>query len=476
VGLIGKVAKWLAIVTVTVVVAAAGWIYCFPPELIRVGAAYSAKIACSNAFIAGRDAGAVLTDDVQAPGHPLLKKIELEKLGDDGYTASLYGILARQTAIYRAGLGCTVVADGDIDAVRAVRLEVKPRVVPRSDYEWPMGDQVSLQANARVTALLADAALTGPGMRAVVVVKDGRIIGETYGKGFGADTPLLGWSMTKTVTAALVAARVAEGKLRWDQDRLFAGWTDDRAKIKISDLMAMQSGLDLEETYGDVNDVTRMLFLEADQAGFVEGKALEAAPATKWEYTTGSAVLLTKLWMDTFSDRQSALGFPRQALFGPIGMRSAIMETDEAGTFSGGSLMYATARDWARFGMLLANRGDWNGVKVLPEEFAAMVATATPLSQGRYTAGLAWKTGPQDLSNDKFGLPADTVWMQGHDGQSIAISESEKLVVVRMGLTPSKLAYGPEPLVAKIVEAARPMAGDAIETEDGTDDVRPEEE
>ena len=458
--MLGKVAKWLGILSVVVVVGTAGWLYFLPPELLRVGAAYSAKIACSNAFLAKRDPAAVLADDVQAPGHPLLRHIELERVGEDGFAASLYGLIARETAIYREGLGCTVVADHDVDAVRQIRLSVKPAAQDQSDYEWPMGDQVSLAPNPQVMALLANPALTGPGMRAVVVVKNGKIIGEAYGKGFNQGTPLLGWSMTKTVTAAIVAARVAEGKLRWDQDKLFADWTDDRAKIKVSDLMAMQSGLDLVETYGDVNDVTRMLFLEPDQATFVEGKPLEAEPGTKWEYTTGSAVLLSKLWMSTFTDRQEALAYPRKALFGPIGMRSAVMETDQTGTFSGGSLMYATARDWARFGLLLADKGDWNGVQVLPEDFAEMVSTATTLSSGRYTQGLAWKTGPQNLTNEQLSLPADTFWAQGHDGQYMAVNPSERLVVVRMGLTPERLGYHPENLVVNVASAAREVPGD----------------
>lgn len=459
--ILGKIAKWLAILVVVTVVGASAWLYFMPPELLRVGAAYSAKIACSNAFIAHRDPAEVLAADIQAPGHPLLKHIELEKVGEDGFAASLWGLVARETAIYRDGLGCTVVADHDLDAVRHVRFTVKPAQQEPSDYEWPMGDQVSLAPNPNVTALLADPALTGPGMRGVVVVKEGKIVGETYGKGFDAGTPLLGWSMTKTVTAAIVAARVAEGKLKWDQDKLLPEWKDDRAKIKIADLMAMRSGLDLEETYGDVNDVTRMLFLEPDQAAFVEDKPLEAQPGTKWEYTTGSAVLLSKIWMSTFPDRQEALAYPGKALFGPIGMRSAVMETDERGTFSGGSLMYATTRDWARFGLLLADKGDWNGVQVLPEDFAEMVGAATSLSNGQYTEGLAWKTGPQNLPNETFGLPADTFWAQGHDGQYMAVIPSEKLVVVRMGLTPGRLGYKPEELVSKLMIAAREMPGDS---------------
>jgi CubicO group peptidase (beta-lactamase class C family) len=452
--LIGRILKWLALLIVVLVVGAAGWLYFLPPELFRVGTAYAAKIVCSNYFLAHRDPAAVLADDVQAPGHPLLKYIEIEHPAEDEFSASLYGLIAKETAIHRPGLGCAVVPGGDLDAVRAVKFASAPAAQPQSDFEWPLGDEVSIGGNPAVQALITDPTLAGPGMRGIVVVKDGRIIAETYGKGFNAATPLMGWSMTKTVTGALVAARVAEGKLKWDQDHLFADWTDDRAKIKISDLMAMQSGLNLEESYGDVNDVTRMLFLEPDQAKFVEDHGPEAAPATKFEYTTGSAVLLTKIWMNTFTDGQEALSYPHKALFGPIGMRSAVMETDAVGTFSGGSLMYATARDWSRFGLLLASKGDWNGVQVLPQDYAAMVSEATPLSKGEYTEALAWKHGPDPEPGDP-ALPADSFWLLGHDGQSVAVIPSEGLVVVRLGLTPSTLKYRPQVLVEKVLAAAK---------------------
>ena len=451
-----RILKWLSLLIVVLVAGTAGWLYFLPPELLRVGTAYAAKIVCSNVFLAHRDPQAVLADDVQAPGHPLLRYVTVSQPASDVFEARLFGFIAPEVAVYRDGLGCAVAPGGDIEAVRAVRFATPVAVPAESEFEWPLGDSVEFEQDAAIQAAIADPLLAGPGMRAIVVVRNGRIVAETYGPGFAASTPLMGWSMTKTVTAALVAARVRDGKLSFAQDHLFGDWTDDRARIKVSDLLAMQSGLDLEESYGDVNDVTRMLFLEPDQARFVAAKPLEAPPATKFEYTTGSALLLSRLWMNTFADPQEALAYPRKALFGPLAMRSAVMETDASGTFSGGSLMYATARDWARFGLLLANGGSWNGVRILPEEFARMVSTATPLSGGHYTEGLAWKTGPgEDDGEPAEDLPADAIWAQGHDGQSMAIIPSQGLVVVRMGLTPSRLKYRPQALALKIVEAAK---------------------
>lgn len=451
--IVARILKWLGLGLVVAAVGVLGWLYFFPPELLRVGTAYAAKIVCSNTFIAGRDPAQVLAKDVQAPGHPLLKYVSFEK-SEDAITTRLFGFVAEQTAVHRPGLGCAVVPDGDAALARSVALDVVPKP-EKSDLEWPLGDQVSKPLSDPVQAVLADPALAGPDMRAVIVVKDGRIIGERYGEGFSETVPLMGWSMTKTVTAALVAVRIAEGKLGYDQDRLFPDWTDDRARIKVSDLLAMQSGLDLEETYGDVNDVTRMLFLQPDQARFVTAKTLEAKPGVKWEYTTGSAVLLTRIWMNTFADQKEALAYPRNALFSRIGMSSAVMEADEIGTFSGGSLMYATARDWAKFGLLLADGGIWNGDQILPGEFIARVSTATDLSDRVYTGALAWKEASGERKGGSFDIPPDTYWAVGHDGQSMAIVPSEHLVVVRLGLTPSWAKYRPERLLEKVVVAAR---------------------
>ncbi|MGV3548862.1 serine hydrolase domain-containing protein [Rhizobium sp.] len=451
--IVARILKWLAVAIVVVVVGAVGWVYFAPPELLRVGTAYAAKMVCSSTFIGGRDPADVLAKDVQAPGHPILKYVSFEK-GEDTITTSLPGGFARQTALYRPGLGCAIVPDGDVAAARTIALSEPPKG-EKSDLEWPLGDQVSKPMSDAVQALLADPELAGPEMRAIVVVKDGRIIGERYGAGFDDTSPLMGWSMTKTVTAALIGARIGEGKLRYDQDRLFPAWTDDRAKIKVSDLLAMQSGLDLEETYGDVNDVTRMLFLEPDQARFVEAKPLEAQPGTKFEYTTGSAVVLSRLWMNSFADPKEALAYPHKALFDRIGMTSAVMEPDEAGTFSGGSLMYATARDWVRFGLLLANNGFWDDEQVLPAEFMQRLTTPTELSEGAYTGAMAWKKASGERKGGSFDIPADTYWATGHDGQSLAVVPSERLVVLRLGLTPSWLKYRPERLLEKVVVAAR---------------------
>jgi CubicO group peptidase (beta-lactamase class C family) len=144
-----------------------------------------------------------------------------------------------------------------------------------------------------------------------------------------------------------------------------------------------------------------------------------------------------------------AAAYPAEKLFKPLGMTSATMETDEYGTLVGSSYMYATARDWARYGQFLVQDGIWRGQEMLPRGYVAMMATPAAASGGEYGQGLVW-LGSADAAH---GIPADTFWLEGHDGQSMAVIRSRELVIVRLGLTPSSLHYQPEFLVKAILDA-----------------------
>lgn len=452
--IVSRVFKGLVGLLVAAVVALMAWLYFAPPDLIRVGSGYSAKIVCSNVFLAGRDPQEVLAVDVQAPGHPLLRLMRVSVDREAGtVTAGLLGMFGKSVAIHRDGLGCTSVPDLNTAAAKAIAVSVPPPASP-PDTLWPEGARVDPSQDPAMAAILDDAALTGPGMRAVVVVHNGRIVGERYGEGFTEQTPLLGWSMTKTVNAALVGTVIKTGKMAVTDTGLFEPWkSDGRAAISVADLMAMSSGLAFNEDYGDVTDVTRMLFLEPDMAGFTEAKPLDGEVGEVFNYSSGTAMLLSRLWQDALGDPAKALAWPRLALFDPLGMRSAVLEADEHGTFAGSSYLYATAHDWARFGLFLLQEGVWNNHAILPEGFVEWMREKTP-ANGAYGRGQLWLEGPGDDqrvgSGVEEGLPSDTYWLEGHDGQTVAILPSSGLVVVRMGLTPSKLGYRPQQMVAAL--------------------------
>ncbi|MCA0015133.1 beta-lactamase family protein [Mesorhizobium sp. B292B1B] len=457
--IIAKIVKWLLGLVVLAVVALFGWLYFAPPELIRVGSGYSAKIVCSNVFIAGRDANEVLAIDVQAPGHPLLKLMRVSVDKNRGtVSAGLLGFLGKSIAVSRDGLGCASVPDGDVGKARRTAIHVEPSAVGQ-DALWPEGERVEASQNPEVAKIVDDATMTGAGMRAVVVLKNGRVVAERYGDGFSARTPLLGWSMTKTVNAAIVGTLVKDGKMAMTNQGLFAPWkADGRAAISLADMMAMSSGLEFNEDYGDVADVTRMLYLEPDMAGFAEAKPLTGEVGKVFSYSSGTAVMLSRLWQDAVGDKAKALTWPRTALFEPLGMHSAVLETDEQGTFVGSSYLYATGHDWARFGQFLLQGGVWNGNQILPAGFVDWMREPASTSKV-YGKGQVWIEAPGDEENPGAGvvagLPKDTYWMEGHDGQTVAIIPSEQLVVVRLGLTPAKLGYRPQTMVGALVKALR---------------------
>ncbi|MCO5730314.1 serine hydrolase [Rhizobium sp. SSA_523] len=455
--LLQRIAKYFFLLLVCLVLVAIGVISFAPPAILRVGSGYAAKIVCSNVFIAGRDAAAVLRLDVQAPGNPFLQLMTVSVDRQEGrVTAGLWGSLRpTATAVFRPGLGCAVLPEGETviaDAPRPVA-DAAAAPAPRADLAWPEGQAV--QADPGMAALLAQDGLVGPDLRAALIVHDGRILAERYGEGFDASVPLLGWSMTKTVNAALIGRMIAQGKMALTDRALLPQWAGDaRAAITLADLMAMQSGLAFNENYGTVADVTRMLFLEPDMAGFAARQPLAAPPGTAFDYSTGTAVLLSRIWMNRIGDRRAALAFPQAALFGPLEMTSAILEADASGTFVGGSYLYATARDWARFGLFLAQDGIWNGQRLLPPGFVKAMAEPTAASGRRYSHLQTWipRRGPGSA------MPADGFVLQGHDGQTITVVPSRRLVVVRLGLTPSSLGWQGNGL-AEAVLAALPAEG-----------------
>jgi CubicO group peptidase (beta-lactamase class C family) len=439
-----------------------------PPALLRVGANYSAKIICSNVFLAARNPDQVLSLDVQAPGIALLRFMRVSVDRESGVVrAGFLGFIGDGLAQWRPGKGCTVIPDGKLD-LKATAPQTSPAPSPvaqaapdaaavhlSSAASWP--DGTAVHTDTVLDRVLQNDTLAGPGARAIVVVDHGRIVAERYTPGFGPATPLLGWSMTKTVMAGVIGLLVKDGKLRLDQSGFWSG-TDGHERIRLADLLAMSSGLQWNEAYGAVSDVTSMLYLQPDMAAFARAQPLAHPAGENWSYSSGTALILSRIAEE--SAGEDIFGFINTRLFAPLGITSATIEPDEHGTPVGSSYMYATARDWARYGQFLLQDGVWQGHGLLPSGYVAMMATPVIASAGQYGQGQTWLWGsdaatPGVSPDAAFGIPADTFWMSGHDGQNVAIVKSRQLVIVRLGLTPYSAGYSPQPLVKAILEATR---------------------
>lgn len=462
------------------VIALALLLWLKPPALLRVGANYAAKIVCSNVFLAGRDPDQVLRVDVQAPGISILKLMRVSVDRTRGIVrAGFLGVIGDGLAQFRPGRGCTVLPDGKLDpsssqqAASLSRAAAPSPAAPSPAFSsalWP--DGAAVETHKSIDALIKDPVLAGPGARAIVVVDHGRITGEYYGPGFAPTTPLLGWSMTKTVMAGVIGLVIVDGKLSLSQAGFWPG-SDGREKIRLKDLLAMSSGLQWNEAYGAVSDVTRMLYLQPDMAGFARSQPLAHSPGQDWVYSSGTALILSRIAQDArargAAKSRDLAAFIKARLFDPIGITTATIEPDEYGTLVGSSYMYATARDWARYGQFLLQDGVWQGEELLPPGYVTMMATPVEASHGQYGMGQTWLWGSDAMTpgvnpDAAFGIPPDTFWMSGHDGQSVCIIKSRQLVIVRLGLTPYADGYTSQRLVQAVLKASQPATGEESST------------
>jgi len=298
--------------------------------------------------------------------------------------------------------------------------------------------------------------------RAVVVLHDGQIVAERYAPGYHENTRFVSWSMAKTITGVLIGLLVADGRLRLDESAPVPAWQrpgDPRGEITLRQLLQMRSGLRHTEAGEPVyeSDEVRMLFLDGRDAmaSHAEAQPLEAEPGRKWEYSSATTVILADLAARTLTPsndpaerRKVVNDYLRSRLFEPLGMKSIVPEYDAAGTLIGGSLMHATARDWARFGEFLRNKGSVGGAQLVPPGWIEFMTTANPRNRG-YGAQI-WLNRPQPGEQEvPFpGAPRSAFSLNGHLGQFVLVSPAQNLTVVRLGRTldgshiPVKTAMG----------------------------------
>jgi CubicO group peptidase (beta-lactamase class C family) len=417
-------------------------------QIILVGNGYLAKTVCSGVFLTGRKPQSVLDEEIRSNDPGILRLATVEVDRSAGTVRSRLLGLGGRVAVYREGLGCTLAIGVGERELAARGLPLKTTVTVPTPWPAPSAAAATPPPSpAAVTAAL-DEAFAEPGpspsrrTRAVVIVHDGRILAERYGPGYGPDSALPGWSMTKSVVNALVGILVREGRLALDEPLPVPEWStpgDPRRAITLRQLLQMSDGLRFSESYGNpLGDVLWMLFGTGDAAHFAAGKGLAAAPGTRWSYASGTTNIIARgLRHAIGGSDEDYLGFPRRALFEPLGMTSAMMEPDAAADFVGSSFMFATARDWARFGRLYLQDGVWGDKRVLPEGWVAFSVKPAPAApQGVYGAHF-WLGFDSDTyaASGTAGLPADAYHAIGHEGQFITVIPSRRLVVVRLGLS-----------------------------------------
>jgi CubicO group peptidase (beta-lactamase class C family) len=418
-------------------------------RIAPVGCAYKAQVLCAAHYVSGRPLATAFAPDVSADSYRIMRMfMSSHDAQRKSVTCSFLGLRPR-TAVYKPGLGVAITIGG-MDRRPASIPEAATLSEGEAQKLWPQGEAVGVSPAidlAAVRACVAEQFVEHNAKRlrrtrAIAVVHDGKLICEQYAPGFAKDMPLPGWSMTKSAMATLIGARIGEGKLALKDTALLPEWCgpgDPRAKISIEDLLRMRSGLGFSEIYHDpLSDVTRMIFCEPDAAAFAARRSLAHAPGLHWQYASGTSNLLSRVLRRTFASDTDYHRYPQQALFGPAGMRSASIGTDAAGNFVGSSFMFASAGDWARLGQLLLNDGMWEGQRLLPEGWTEFSTRVTPQSPaGRYGAHW-WRRMSPEFGGESAAakhIPEDAFFALGHEGQTVSVIPSKKLVLVRLGMS-----------------------------------------
>ena len=415
-----------------------------------VATGIGAKLLCSSRFVSGLSPEQSFDDLVQYSSILQYLDVSYDDANQE-VTTSLFG-MATKTASYQPGLGCYTEHDGFDERSTA---DIQP--MPVFNSRWPHGTRVETidaQMQRTLDAMVAEDNNNGLDTRALLVVKDGDIVAESYAQGAGPDTPLLGWSMAKSLTSVMLGNLAYQDQLDVDEQLDFASWSEDkRADIRIRDLLTMTDGLDFSEQYNPGDDATAMLFTEPSASGYAIARPALHAPGTRFSYSSGTANILSRIYFNrTGATLASSLAEYRAHIAGPLSFQHAVFEPDARGVLVGSSYLYASARDWARLGQMMLQGGVLNGQRIVSEDWVEQ--STRPNNSGNHKAyGYQWWLNTGDAAPRWPDLPADAYAAQGNRQQSLTVIPSENVVIVRLGWTSGR--YPANERFAEIVGALR---------------------
>ena len=273
---------------------------------------------------------------------------------------------------------------------------------------------------------------------ALLITQGGKIVFEDYSEGITQNTKLVSWSMAKSFTAAITGIMIDKGYISSvNESNLLPHWSDLRGEITIDDLLNMKSGLEFSEEYNTSgrSDTLEMLFGEGmlDQATYAASFPIAFSPGTTFNYSTGTTNILSKIIKNKLNERSlDYYDFINENLMKKIGLNNTTLEFDKSGTFIGGSSVYASARDYARFGYLYLRDGKWEANQVISKNWIDETRVPSNNTYGIYSNKF-WIIDP--TFRNGYGLPDDTYYCAGFGGQYILIIPSKDIVMVRLGET-----------------------------------------
>ncbi|MFA8450144.1 MAG: serine hydrolase domain-containing protein [Bacteroidales bacterium] len=407
-------------------------------KLAYIISGYQSKELASWVFLAHRDKDSVLRNDLNF--FPInLANATIDR-NDSAVISSVYG-LGKQKAIYRAGRGATLLSGANEVIVKhqAYKKPSYPNINPDT-VNWPQGNKdafldkdtsnINYTRLERIINASFDNADTARKTNAVLVLYNGKIAIEKYANGFNKNTLHTGWSMTKSIINTLIGIAVKHNLVDIYAPNKIQEWQqDDRKNINIDQLLHMTSGLEWDEGYGSVSDVTHMLYTEPSCYAYAINKPLQNKPGSNWYYSSGTTNIISGILRSAINNDQEYLSFPREQLFNKTGMHSMVMETDASGNFIASSYAFATARDWARLGLLYLHNGIWNGEEILPKGWVEYSTKGSEVTNLEYGAQIWLNQSQKEMPN----CPKSMFYFDGFHGQRVFIVPSHNAVIVRLG-------------------------------------------
>ncbi len=403
-------------------------VYLYNAPTIATG--IGARLACSMHYVTGYEEDRT-AEDIEVYS-PILSALDYQY--DDvnkSVSASLLGIKTR-SATFLPGIGCAL----DYSQTNH-RATIDWPNTNTPEASWPKGNgitSINPVIQEKLDSLLKADNNAGHDTRALVVVHDGAIVAETYADGIDANTQLLGWSMTKSVNALVLGHLEMLGKIDIKESGFFPEWQgDNRSNITVEDLLHMADGLDYSETYDPGQPAVTMLFDSPDVANFMLKRKLINQPGSYYEYSSGTANLISYLIQQRIEgDVRADAYWLAGEFFNPLGIDSAIYETDPSGLFMGSSYLYATARDWAKVGQLMLNGGQINGKRLVTEDFIKRALTPNN-TVNKPDYGYQWWLNRGAKEKRWPDLPANAYAAMGNREQRVMVIPNKKLVIVRLG-------------------------------------------
>ena len=415
---------------------------------IPLGTGHSAHELCSRLFVSNQDKELIVEQVLVQKVFPLqwIWSIDIdEKNKTVSVGAPFFSSLNNATALHREGQGCTLTQGLEVERLR------QQAIIPASfagspdiNTYWPGGEQgvhpdssaYNLEAIESVIDKMftefSDNRFEKINTYAVLVVHDGKLIAERYSPEHDQSNRLLGWSISKSITALLMGILYNEEKVDLNETVTL----DHTDEVKLQHVFNMASGLDFDEGYETQSDIALMLYKSVDASAYARSRPLKHKPGSEFYYSTGDTQILSDLVQKRAGGTaQAAHDFYQTRLFHKLGIVNAVVEHDAAGTFIGGARMFMRARDWAKIGQLMLNEGMWQGDSIVPKEWIRLMLEPSPANP--YYGGQVWLYDPA-IFGEAFPKDAYALW--GVLDQLVIVVPSKKLVLVRMGANGSGLA------------------------------------